>query len=201
MRPNNQLTKGVNMSENFDDLPYDQELEGSDDYETAFPDEDAEEIEQAVMRPVMLMPEFDELEAMLKDAIKQQGKRHEIKGLRKSLKRQDLPKEDRDELMRKIRSWEDTYEWNTETYCAMFQESVCSCGSDMRHFIGYFYQQNHKTQAIRRTVRVEESEVYAQDEKNRFLPRKILVRREAVKCCTICVMTRGFDYSSIEVLE
>ena len=193
-------------SETLDDLPFDQELEGSDNYESAFPDEDAEEIESALMIKSMAMPELDEiqfsLEALLSDAMKQQAKKGEIRGLRKSLKRQDLPKEDREALMKKIRSWEDTYEWNTEAYCALFTEHLCQfCASDTRTFSGYFYQQSHKVQAIRRTVRVEESEVYAQDEKNRFLPRKILVRQEKTTCCAQCVVGQGFPYSSIEVLE
>jgi hypothetical protein len=191
--------------ETLDDIPFDQELEGSDEYESAFPDEDAEDIEAAVFKPAMSMPELDDiqqsLEALLADAVTQQRKRGEIKGLRKAAKRQDLPKEDREALLKKIRSWEDTYEWNTEAYVAMFQEDLCqSCGSDSRHFMGYFYRQNHKTQAIRRIVRVEESEVYAQDEKNKFFPRQILVRQEKKLCCSLCVVGQGFPYSSIEVL-
>lgn len=191
--------------ETLDDLPFEQELEGSDEYESAFEDEDAEEIESAIMTKSLAMPELDEiqfsLEALLSDALKQHAKKGEIRGLRKSLKRQDLPKEDREALMKKIRSWEDTYEWNTEAYCAMFIEHNCSfCGSDTRTFSGHFYQQSHKLQAIRRTVRVEESEVYAQADKNKFLPRKILVRNEPTTCCALCVVGQGFPYESIEVL-
>jgi len=190
----------------FDDIPYDQELEGSDDYESAFPDEDAEEIEEAIFRPALAMPELDEiqqsLEELLSDALKQHSKKDEIKGLRKAAKRQDLTKEDRAKLMEKIRSWEDTYEWNTESYIAMFKEDVCTfCASDTRHFEGFFYRQHHKTQKVSRTIRCSESQVYAQSDKNKFLPRVIMVRKESVPCCPMCVIGQGFPYSSIEVME
>lgn len=189
----------------FDDIPFDQELEGSDDYVSAFPDEDAEEIEAAIFKPV-LMPAIDEiqqsLEDLLADAMKQVAKKGEVKGLRKALKRQELSKDERAEIIAKIRSWEDIYEWNTDAYIAMFTEQDCKhCGSDSRFFSGYFYQQHHKTQNCERIVRVEQSEVYAQAEKNRFLPRKIMVKREDVICCSLCVISQGFPYSSIEVME
>lgn len=197
----------MSYPETLDDIPFDQELEGSDDYESAFADEDAEEIEEAILsRPVMNMPELRDiqlsLEDLLADATRQVAKKKAIHTYRKELKRPDLPKESREDLVKKIRSWEDTYEWNTLNYVAMFTEDACnSCGHDTRHFAGFYYEQSHKYQQAHRIVRVEESQVYAQDAKNATLPKKILLRRETVPCCPMCVVLKGFPVNSVEVMN
>ena len=134
---------------------------------------------------------FDELEALLGDAMEERATRDQVKTLREKAKGgYGLSAADSE----RIRQWELRKEWIAVSNTAIFKRYICACGYHSTVFEGLMLEQRHRhdSHANRWT---------AQDTSVASLPNNTAVRVKKIPMCQRCASVKGFPISSEVIWE
>lgn len=97
--------------------------------------------------------DFAGLDKLLRESLHAGEEAKRVKAARRALAEGGITKAEREANAALVQAWELKREWTPIAYTIMFNTQQCShCGSEHRHFVGIFQQQEHKTSKIARWV-------------------------------------------------
>lgn len=112
----------------------------------------------SLLNPIILdQPGSDsmfDLNALMRESMRAGDDAKRVKEARKRLAAGGLDTAERDSTRALVADWEIKREWNATSNTMMLEVQHCAhCGSQHKHFVGLFQQQEHKTSKISRWVK------------------------------------------------
>ncbi len=126
---------------------------------------------------------FDELEALLGEAVEAQSEAAKLKELRKKQKGGFGLSEDD---LERIRKWELAKEWIAVSNTAIFKRYVCSCGFHSTVFEGLMLEQRHRHDKHANRWTAQSTSIAS-------LPNNTAIRTKPIPMCQRCALGKGFS--------
>lgn len=130
--------------------------------------------------------EFDELNALLADAMQNSKAGLEVKAAREKLKKGGLSAAEREADAARIAEWESKHEWRAEANVALFIETGCDdCGTYSQAFSHYMQRQAHRH--LRESRRWVTTDRIMSD-----LPNEVVIQTKMTAMCEDCAPAKGW---------
>lgn len=108
---------------------------------------------------------FD-LNKLLNESLSAKSDQQKVKAARRKLASGAAEAEEREALAELVRSWELRREWKPVANTIMFEVQHCThCGTEHKHLVGFFQQQEHRTSKISRWLKAAEDVALPKNQK------------------------------------
>ena len=127
------------------------------------------------------------LDDLLTESLQEASERNTAREGRKALAEGRVSPEERAQVSRIVRTWEEKREWTPAAAVVMFSRQMCAgCGSFHKHFLGFFQRQTHRASRVDRWIPHTKPT-------DTVLPREAKYQDSVVECCEDCAEALGFE--------
>lgn len=167
--------------------------------------DDLEELARESMAPRITFRDvktLDDLDDLLQESLEYASDKDAGETLRRQLKKGGISRQEAQELEFKIQEWELRREWKLLANVAVFHESTCAtCGGVHQHFVGMYYEQEHRTSAIKRLVLARTAPTSDMSPVKEEVGKRILLQPKVTEICSECATEAGFDWADAQTGE